>query len=408
MRNIHAFERSIPAEEARRQIATVVNELEYQRKIRFHHYVKNGIDVVYVEDASGKEITYGLGKGTESDLGAYGECLEHLLYHDLGRENTTKVSLEELKQAVDDDPILRYAYRLPGAEHELDCMSFNFVGSDDNLLIPRIYINYHYLDEKFLDEKTPQNLFQIFISRYVTTSGTAFGLTASDAYLHALNEIVERDVTSEFLLELTQDDFALKHRFVSLDLTTLTGPLSQVLKRMRILFTPRDIAIYISHTLFGTWWSLCVMYFDDNSNFILPQWGAGCSLLYDLAIDRSLNECIQMASTYEIENVKENEKLLNFVKHYPRLRPIADLIPMRAYPSELYNPDLNINVVDTSEQIQQITATMIDNDFRPTRYVTPVGTQGWLACAYIANLERFYNVTKSVHVLPLQHIEDHA
>ena len=401
------FERSVTDDEARGLIADLLADIAKAKRLTFHHYKKNNIDVVYVKDPTGRELAYGLGKGDASYLGAHGECLEHLFYADIGRQGAEIVPVEQLNSSIlAHDAFLRHAYTLPGAEPAPHCVPFQYVGSEGVVFLPRMYVNYHLLDgDKSDDTWSP---FKTFIGRYATTSGVAFGLTADDAFLHALNETIERDATSEFLIDMTQEDYAVKNEFMRLDADTLPEHLRGELDDATTRFRPARVALYICRTFFGPWWSFCVFHFDSTSRFVLPQWGAGASLLYDLALSRSISECVQMMAAYEAWNSQDNLALKRFVETYPRLRAVAEFDEEDRYSLVPYNNKHNAKRRSVAEQVTEITSNMIDRGYRPAKHEIQIGRNGWIVTAYTAGLERFYNITKAVPVLPLRFVEEHA
>ncbi|OGQ47190.1 MAG: hypothetical protein A3H42_00385 [Deltaproteobacteria bacterium RIFCSPLOWO2_02_FULL_46_8] len=399
------FERSITPDKAEKIISRAVEQLSDRYCYKFNHYKKKTTDIVHVEDVDGKEIVYGLGKGIYSKLGAYGECLEHLFYRDLGKRETKQISVDEFKKSApfNQDIVLQYAYTLGGAPHSVNCILFNELRSNEVFWVPDVYINYHFFDR--LDQRSD---FDCFLGKYVTTSGTAFALTREDAFLHALNETIERDLTSEFFLELSDLKYGVKNDFYQVSLNTLPDHLQSSVKDIQNRYQPATIEIYMSQTIFNVWWSFCVVRFNNACGFLLPIWGAGCSVLHDLAIYRSISECIQMLDNYEIENEKSDRALLNFVQKFPKFRKIAFLETENKFKEKEYDKNNNVNEISVSDQIKYITKNMNHHGFYPSMYVSSDINPCYLACAYTPNLERFYNITKSMMVLPIKYIKNYV
>lgn len=396
------YERSIEIQQASNKILQVVDEISSQTNLQFYHHKKGHVDVVYVVDSRERELAYGLGKGIHSMIGAYGECIEHLIYRDIGHHGQKGFSLADFKttQGCQEDIILRYACGLSDAPDEINCIQFNSVKSDSKVFIPRSFVNYHFLQ----DSQKPLTQFKSFLSRYVTTSGTAFGLTEDDAFLHALNEVIERDLTSEFFLTISSMDFLTKNTFAKLNKSTLPAYFQALIDDISKLYTPSSIELYISKTIFGNWWSICIAKPSFSSSYLLPQWGAGCSLSYDLAIYRSITECIQMLDAYEVENEYADKNLLTFLQGYPYLENIANLEAPNTFfevPYETSNTTANLPI---ASQIDIICSNMILKGYRPAKHVASQGNSYSVVCAYVPNLERFYNITKCTPVLPLRYI----
>ena len=403
LQEIAMFERSVHGEDAEKAILSMVAGLEKTKGYKFHHYKKKTTDVVYVEDADGNEITYGLGKGIQSKLGAYGECLEHLFYQDIGRSNTVPVTTEEFKKSRlhEDDCLVQYLMTLDGAPKSLDCLPFEILQDGSKFYVPNIMMNYHFLEH---DRKKKE--FEIFLGRYVTTSGTAFALTKADAYLHALNETIERDITSDFFLEISKTGYGADGNFARLSTNELPSHMATLLNDIKDRHGASDIDIVISKTKHSTWWSFCVARFPQGSQFLLPEWGAGNSLLYDLAIYRSISEVIQMLDNYEDENKDEHRKFMDFVSRYPKFKPVASLDYSELnLPVVEYDGQNNIAPISVEKQIDIITKSMKDSGYYASAYTAHESQHGHVQCAFTPNLERFYNITKATFVLPLQHIK---
>lgn len=396
------FERSIGPKESERILFEELKQFSEYYQCSFHHYRRKTTDVVYVLDASGNQVTYGLGKGVFSKIGAYGECLEHFLYRDIGRKGSTPVPMNEFKESEvsKQDAVLHYASKLSGVPKTIDCIEFERIHDRAKLFVPSTYVNYH-----FLDHNNEKGDFEIFMGRYVTTSGAAFALTEDDAFLHALNESLERDTTSEFFLKIFQKESSVKSSFHKLDLDNMPEYLAERVQIVHDLHKPTSIEVYISKTVFDVWWSICVIRFDKSSMIVLPQFGAGCSVLYDLAIYRAISECLQMLDNYGGSNCESDTKFLAFTEKFPKFKNIAFLETENIFEERKYdNSNNNNHGMPVKQQIEHITTAMHNRKFYPSKHVSHSAHDFYLLCSYTPNLERFYNITKSMPVLPINYI----
>jgi ribosomal protein S12 methylthiotransferase accessory factor len=403
LEKISAFERSVPVNEAIKKLEKVKSLIIHNQNVVFNHYRRGKTDIVYVEDVNGIELSYGLGKGVHSLLGAYGECIEHLFYDRIGLTSNSKIPLAQFikSKQYKADYILKHSLSLKGAPEELECIEFRYYETDESFFIPKIYVNYNFLDHK----GKPSNDCLAFLSRYVTTSGTAFGFTQNDAYLHALNEIIERDLTSEFMLLLLNPKYEAKSRFSKLDISTLPIFFLDLILDLKKVSWAQKIEIYISKTIFNTWWSICIVRFKNSSIFILPQWGAGSSLLFDLALYRSITECRQMVENYSNENLKSDKRLVHFVRVYKKLINISYFKNTNQFRIVKYQKEYNISKTSVENQVSIICDSMKKRGFMPSVHVVISTPQFSIVCAYAPNLERFYNITKSVPTLPINFIK---
>lgn len=400
LQEVAEFERSVFREDAGTALRRIIQMLESEKGVVFKHYSTVSTHIAQVCDGAGNELAYGLGKGVDSLLGAYGECIEHLVYLDIGKIRSVRLSLNEFQQTSTyrSDPAVRYAFSLSEAPDPVECLLFTSVELGVSHYVPCAFVNYNLLKDDLLCP------FDRFTSRYCTTSGTAFGFREEDAYLHALNEIIERHVTSEYFLLLSGIPESLSSSFRFLRVETLPSYLRKLVDDILAQFEITDVELVIARTPFGSWWSFCVARPAPSTRFILPPWGAGASLHYDLAIYRSLSECLQMLENYEAGNISADERLLDFVKRYARFKSVATLPP----PSELrevsYQSDLNISPIAVTQQIDTLEAAMAAQGHAPGRFVAHSDHGFNVVCAFAPGLERFYNITKGAAVLPMTYL----
>ena len=153
------------------------------------------------------------------------------------------------------------------------------------------------------------------------------------------------------------------------------------------------------------WSSICILRLSEGTQFVLPQFGAGCSLLLDLAIYRSVGECLQMLDNYLEDNAESDRKFLAFTEKFPRFRAIAHLNTSNLFEEQDYANHADQYEIPVKDQIALITRAMHRSGFYPTKYVAHRAFGFFLVCSYTPNLERFYNITKSMPVLPTSYIK---
>lgn len=402
------IERTIHMSDAEARICSAVASIQVQFDCRFHSYPRNSAYVAYVKSADGKEITYGLGKGEQAKIGAYGECIEHFFYKRIGLSNEITLDKGEFlaSELAQTDLILRQAFELDGSPDVIRCVSFDSLVGDGCVFLPTIYVNF----EHFSPVET-LNPFELFLTRYVTTSGTSFGLTEVDAVLHSLNEIIERDATSEFFISLLDLGFKLKNTFHSVREDALPESVLAILDQLKKTHQPSQLEFYMSRTVFGTFWAFCIARFPASSPFVLPQWGAGSSLSCELAIYRSISECLQMLDCYDKANDQSQRNLIHHSKKYSHFRTIAYL-PVRERAvgklenlSEWIIGDLAIG--SPASQVNQIATNMSRLGFSPMKYIVEQSSLYCVATVFAPNLERFYNITKGMFALPMAYLASH-
>lgn len=397
-------ERSIDPVQSEKMITEFSRYIATKFDVKFSHYQKASTDCVFLENRDGEEITYGLGKGKYSKIGAFGECIEHFLYRDVGKLGCRSVLISELKngEVAKNDVVVRTALKLAEEDTAIDCIDFKSTIDEQIVQVPCMYVNYHILDE--LKER---NSMHTFLGRYVTNSGSAYGLTEDDAYLHALNETIERDLSSEFFLLLTGHGYSVKNEFIQVPIDTLPPDFTPGLEYLKQNYAVDKIDLFLSRTVFDTWYAICVVHLGDRQ-YILPQFGAGSSLYYRLAIYRSISEAIQMIDNYETENSTADRSLIEFIGNHDTLKNVITFDLSGSVPQVEYEPKNEISPMSTSDQIKVILEAMRREGFNTYKRTEFTHQMGYLVCSYTPGLEKFYNITKSVAVLPLQYLEKHA
>lgn len=400
------FERTVKCDIAAASILEVAANVAQSYNISFEIHRDGPIHAVYAYSANNTQVTYGLGKGPSSLIGAYGECIEHLHYKEIGRYSEHIIMCSEFceLQTAKADCILNYAFSLDDHPVAIPCIPFRNLLNGDSIHLPTYYFNYHLLEKDVELKKA----FYVFLSRYVTTSGTAFGLTEADATLHALNEIIERHITSTFLLYICGYQYKSTMHFQTVDLSTVPSNMTQPLREI-VSLSGGYPQLCVTKTHFGGWWAFCLSSpCPAKSPYILPQWGAGFSLSFDVAVFRAISECLQMLTAYNDENKNEDRKLCLFLKQFPRFAPVANIaafLPRSNVPfkdiSLCATIDLSMTV---SEQIETIAKGMALAGATPYVHVAIQECLFSIVTAYAPNLERFYNITKCAPVLPLQYI----
>ncbi|WP_160149009.1 YcaO-like family protein [Arcanobacterium ihumii] len=155
------------------------------------------------------------------------------------------------------------------------------------------------------------------LSAYANSSGTAAGLTIEDAALHALNEIIERDAESQFLLDVYRNPDRI--RTVVLE---SQDPLNQNIKHISDL-SNGSVSIYLLESLAG--FVFCAATEPRNNEGIL---GFGSSQYPRLALIRALTELQQYYCATERGATWQDEGgfPLEQLSKYPNMQRIATRI----------------------------------------------------------------------------------
>lgn len=160
-----------------------------------------GPHVVFAQLFEGKRlISCGAGKGDlrQAVVGAKYEAFEHYLTDFHGRRNASIIRVSTLLETY--DPAVATTYPLQLLADQLDASvgirTFDTL-TDNNIFHYPLGLSLPGYDDSPIPGDT---LNYGALRRYATNSGTAIGGTAKEATLHALNECIERDALSIFLL----------------------------------------------------------------------------------------------------------------------------------------------------------------------------------------------------------------
>ncbi|HTD28963.1 MAG TPA: YcaO-like family protein [Xanthomonadaceae bacterium] len=193
------FERTRTLSEAQEVMQSHIEKcgwtLEFQR-------IGTGIVTTHctIRDSRGEIVNSGFGKGDGdiSTVGALYEAVEH--HHGLLKNIDVRVECVYAGGLYTDPrfatlPFLSEFHRQ--ADRLLGCAVYQDFQSGAAVRVPMFLIFPGYL---IFDRPDGDDFDYSVVMRYSTNSGTAIGATFEEAAIHALNEIVERDAWSLFLL----------------------------------------------------------------------------------------------------------------------------------------------------------------------------------------------------------------
>ncbi len=390
MLNFINNERTYSLEDANKINESIKKTLQ-DKGINIRHYVRSDTDICYVE---GNDKIYGLGKGKAGHQVAFGECIEHLLYkEDVKSVKEVDIKIIQNQEFYNLDLIYQYAINLGFNDSKVGCLTFSDPQGNKQL-IPVELINYHYFKRSDTNCK-----YSTFLSKYATTSGSAFGHTEHDSLLHALNEMIERDTTSKFFTLLYDNVNSEGYKFRIIDNSGIQSKFPLLVEKLKCNFGIKTMEVVFCDTPFNVSWAFCVCRPSTNVKFVLPIWGAGCSYYPELAIYRAVTEAYQMMDNYMDENIKEQSKLKVFSERYPKAKNISEF---------KLNENMNYQtfpeskqILPVKEQVKTIKKHLESNNFYTLTKVIKPFENAYLASVYSPMQDRFYNITKATPVLPM-------
>ncbi len=276
-------------------------------------------------DRDGHYVDEGLGKGIgmQSQVSAIFEALEHYFgsakycvsAQTKARHVWSKVSQLPHVDILARDKAMELLLR-HHSETEVPCRVFQSFDNRQRLLHPLVltipdYPHYQLPGDTFNYTR---------ILRYSSGNGTAIGADFAEAAIHAINERVERDAESMFLI----GTFLLRPpklvRLVNPD--SLPCELRKLWDQINELATDRLLIIDITTEL-GI--PAFYAFFTQQKQMVQPR-GCGCSLSKEYALERALLEALQDFHIYQEfaeECDGDHATFLNALRGLPRYQDCA-------------------------------------------------------------------------------------
>ncbi|MFJ9821388.1 YcaO-like family protein [Streptomyces sp. NPDC101151] len=328
----------------------------------------------------------GFGKGA-SDSARVGSIFEALEYYAFSRFALNDVALCSptllLKSALASDAAIHLLARLPRVPMAVR----TYTSFLDNSTSPGpLFLHSPWYVE---DSAAPiraclgDNYNYLPLVRHSSTNGVAVGLAFEEAAVHALNEVIERDALSLFLIRsvirptparvLTRDSLP----------TTLQELLRSIEDRLRSEVTLVNITTDLGVP--------SVLAVTTPSSQGVPRYGAGASLSMFHAATRACTELLQVALLRERPgSVAEFHVKLNALSEYPLLQRCARLGP---HLLRRVTPEPFTDTVPPSTpggHLARIIDTLADNGYDPHLAIAEGMPAGIYAChALIPGLEHF-------------------
>lgn len=152
-------------------------------------------------DAQGVQVHVGWGKGDEqaARVGALYEALEHLLAERHAADNADVMQVETLHAGLpaQEKTSLPAPLLADQIEETIACRRYEPLGAGTAFDYPLVLAEPTYVRSQL----SADSFDYAGLERYACSSGTAIGGSVQEATLHALNECIERDAVSLFLLQ---------------------------------------------------------------------------------------------------------------------------------------------------------------------------------------------------------------
>lgn len=339
------------------------------------------------------QICAGAGKGdmASARIGAKYEAMEHWLTHSW---STSQAALEPVSQLLADTSVCFHP--LPMLEGQpvarLACRHFVDLNDGSSFAYPLALCVPGYdatpLDGDDVDYRA--------LRRYASNSGTAIGGSVDEATLHALNECIERDAVSLFLLR----HFYYRQSAPLLRINPMSlGPAAMAIHDYLQSHFHEVVLLDISNECGVT---TCLAFF--RASYDGPHiYGAGASIDPSHAAYRALAELLQLHRVTELGLSSKDEHmaqraLWDYPALYRSLMFNVDILlrsPMVAIASRVA-PARSVR-----EQIERIAAALIDRGLRVGACTLGIAESGLaLVNVSVPAFERFFIVGEGHVVLP--------
>ncbi|HLE12243.1 MAG: hypothetical protein A2504_13920 [Bdellovibrionales bacterium RIFOXYD12_FULL_39_22] len=406
--NLYNLERSTTTKVARKAIGNLLNTYHLKTKTIVKDASRQ-VSHVAIFDEAGNELAAGSGKGKNHSIGAQAEAIEHYLL----MQDTLKVLLQPttFSKIIDQnefklDGILRASRNDNDHGYENDnnknnrLQSVNFTNAitQRNCLVPYVLVNPFYAKMASLQEQT--------LGKYSSNSGTSLGITFEDAYLHGINETIERHYYSQLCLDLIGRSTGIKWHLICSEMEFATPEILTTRKKI-VGDTNSEVMTVFTQTPFNSF--VAFSFLKDSSRcrykFKLSMAGGGSSLSFDLAILRSMDELLQLVALNSEKENAEDEQAIAFLSANGLLRKLIyiEFSDLKKISSPL-SPPLHFSkrmaAASTKDQVIYLNQKLFAAGFSPLfrEILNHEGVS--IVQVFIPGMDRFHLIRSGLPVVP--------
>ncbi len=275
-----------------------------------------------ITDSVGVEISVGNGKGLgkQSHVSAVCEALEHLFLEiRYLPDDIVFIPISNLDERLREDKVCDLLKSNCGSDI-IPCKTYVHISNNEDKLYYPVFLAHPSYVERPIDG---DNFDYTRVIRYTTNSGTAVGVQLDEAIIHAVNEIIERDAYSLFLLKtfIRNKPIAIK----VIDRDTLPSNILNLVRDVELEMNRPLILIDMTTDLNTP--TVCTVPLQDSRAF--PYLGFGSSLSREYACERSILEALQtwhLFETYSEDKDQEYEFDTMAVERFKNLPRYQDCI----------------------------------------------------------------------------------
>lgn len=329
-----------------------------------------------------KQIFYGFGKGIgiQSKASAYYEAIEHFLIHHHATiigSDTTQYRYQQTHEAT------------------LPSVCYESISNDQSHYQP-LYL----FDPRY--GKSPSSLDPFDYSSHswkANDTGLASGVHLTDASIHALNELIERDAHSLFLIQ---------------SFLKQTGYQPKLINKYSL---PTDLAIIVNEIENN--YDEDLMIFDMTSNIGIPSFyvsmtkqkmliqpaGCGTSLNAKYALERALLESLQPLHVQNAALHENQQQIIDVLSNTPLLQraAIADVTTLldKAIMIDFHSIRTFTHIIDLEQQLEFLLQAIINQGFHVYRKIIAQHENGFACVKFLVpEFEQFHLVQIGKRILP--------
>ncbi|BDR59760.1 YcaO-like family protein [Lactobacillus xylocopicola] len=226
------------------------------------------------------EISVGMGKGSgkEPVLGSEFESLEHYYYNHQRHEKNVRSVIDIIGQnnGLASDPALEFV-----KEYYVNVDSFKSINKNENLFYPSFLNDTNYVETDLKDNHS---------SNYSSDNGVASGSSVAEATMHSINELIERDTISKFLIKygLNQNQDVIANL---IDINSLPSRLRRLVFSIeKTVNAELELVKIINIYSIPTYMAVII----NKQISPISFYGSGTSLSEEYAIERAITEAFQL------------------------------------------------------------------------------------------------------------------
>lgn len=333
---------------------------------------------------------HGKGIGDQSIASAYYEAIEHLIFEpyymlkidkDWERKYIDFLSIEKIVNSENNllDSVVFINLKEQSNKNKYPCIKFESRTTDNIIYCPIVALSPSYPYPTLLSYDTPSvytednillfsndnmdNYKDLYnVSKYSSSNGGATGKDKDEAYVHAINELIERDAYSLFLLDV----FANKNKdnYCLVNSVSLPMELRTILNFIEEKYKTNVLIIDISSDIGVP--SIAAFAYPERDFQDRAYAGFGTSLNRSYAIQRAileLKQCIDLDPMLKdmnllLEKIPEQKYYRNFHKSAYSFNPEMFI----TNPTKTFNDinNLQINFNNLTESADYLTNRLLE------------------------------------------------